>query len=44
MKDPAGDESTGLPLLRTWPAVYCFVLVLFAVYVVLLLLLKRFGS
>ena len=35
------DETTGLPGLRTWRAVYVFVLILFAVYVVLLLALER---
>jgi hypothetical protein len=39
--EPVGDDTTGLPLLRTWGAVYTFVLVLFAVYVVLLILLER---
>ena len=27
------DPSTGLPLLRTWPAVYAFVLVVFVLTV-----------
>jgi hypothetical protein len=41
----AGDENaTGLPLLRTWPAVYWFVLVVFALYVVLLTALSRVFS
>ena len=35
------DESTGLHGLRTWRAVYVFVLVSFAVYVVLLIALER---
>jgi hypothetical protein len=35
------DESTGLPGLRTWCAVYVFVLVAFAVFVVLLIALER---
>ena len=42
--EPGGDDATGFPLLRTWPAVYAFVLILFAIDVVLLILLKRFGS
>jgi hypothetical protein len=29
-------DDTGLPLLRTWPAVYAFVLVAFVVFVVVL--------
>ena len=40
-KQPTTDESTGLPGLRTWRAVYGFVLVSFAVYVVLLIALER---
>ena len=35
------DDATGLPGLRTWRAVYLFVLVAFAVYVALLILLER---
>ena len=35
------NEGTGLPLLRTWPRVYAFVLGAFAVMVVLLVLLTR---
>ena len=39
----SGDESaTGLPLLRTWPAVYLFVLGSFILWVVLLFALSRF--
>ena len=30
------DETTGLPALRTWPAVYGAVLVVFVVWVALL--------
>lgn len=30
------DDSTGLPALRTWPAVYAAVLVVFAGWVALL--------
>ncbi len=45
--DPTGaaeNTVTGLPLLRTWRAVYGFVLVLFAIYVVLLVALERVFS
>ena len=35
------DDETGLPVLRTWPAVYIFVLVTFAVWAALLWLLTR---
>ena len=35
------DEGTGLPLLRTWPRVYAFVLGAFAVMVLLLVWLTR---
>ena len=35
------DEETGLPLLRTWPGVYAFVLVAFVVMVGLLYWLSR---
>ena len=35
------DDSTGLPGLRTWRGVYTFVMVIFAVWVVLLILLTR---
>jgi hypothetical protein len=35
------DERTGFPGLRTWPAVYGFVLVVFAVWIALLVLLTR---
>jgi hypothetical protein len=38
------DRSTGLPLLRNWPAVYWFVLVVFVLYVVLLTALSRVFS
>ena len=31
---PPDDSDTGLPLLRTWPAVYAFVLMVFALTVV----------
>ena len=30
---PSDDVGTGLPLLRTWPAVYAFVLAVFALTV-----------
>lgn len=36
-----GDDQTGFPGLRTWPAVYCFVLVTFALWIGLLILLTR---
>jgi hypothetical protein len=35
------DETTGFPGLRTWRGVYTFVLVTFAVWVALLVLLTR---
>jgi hypothetical protein len=35
------DETTGLPGLRTWRGVYVFVLVTFAVWILLLLLLTK---
>jgi hypothetical protein len=38
------DDVTGLPGLRTWRVVYLFVLILFAVYVGLLILLERMFS
>ncbi len=37
----AEDETTDLPGLRTWPAVYAFVLGTFIVWVVLLTALSR---
>jgi hypothetical protein len=43
-RDPAptsDDDSTDLPFLATWPAVYAFVLGTFAVWVVLLVWLAR---
>jgi hypothetical protein len=42
--DPKADESTGLPFLRTWSAVYVFVMVSFAVYVLLLIVLEGWFS
>ena len=40
--DPApNDDTTGFPGLRTWRGVYAFVLVVFAVFVVLLIALTR---
>lgn len=39
-KKPA-DEQTGFPGLRTWPAVYAFVLGTFALWIALLILLTR---
>jgi hypothetical protein len=43
---PASDDenATGLPLLRSWRAVYWFVLVVFALYVALLTALSRVFS
>ena len=35
------DESTGLPVLRTWRGVYAFVLIIFAVWIALLIALTR---
>ena len=35
------DDDTGLPLLKTWPAVYVTVVVLLVVYVVALALLSH---
>jgi hypothetical protein len=35
------SETTGLPLLRAWPAVYLFVTVVFIVWVALLIALER---
>jgi hypothetical protein len=37
----ADDETTDLPWLRTWPAVYAFVLGSFVVWIVLLTTLSR---
>jgi hypothetical protein len=38
------DEKTGFPGLRTWRGVYTFVLITFAVWVALLILLTRMFS
>ncbi len=38
------DEATGLPLLRTWPAVYAFVIGTFVIWVALLWLLTEIYS
>ena len=38
------DEKTGFPGLRTWRGVYTFVLVTFALWVALLILLTRMFS
>ena len=38
------DETTGFPGLRTWRGVYTFVLVTFALWVVLLIVLTRMFS
>ncbi|MDB6054343.1 MAG: hypothetical protein JWN25_1866 [Verrucomicrobiales bacterium] len=37
----AGDESTGIPVLTTWKAVYWFVLGAFVIWVAVLALLTR---
>ena len=41
---PAGvdDKATGLPLLRSWPAVYTFVLAAFVLLVIALTILTRY--
>jgi hypothetical protein len=39
--DADDEKTTDLPGLRTWPAVYAFVLGTFAVWVVLLVWLAR---
>ena len=39
MTPPDADETTGLPGLRSWRAVYIFVLAVFALWVALLTLL-----
>lgn len=49
MKPPATAESfetngSGLPFLRTWPAVYLFVLASFVLWVALLIALTRMFS
>jgi len=41
---PVDDRSTGLPLLRTWRAVYVFVVVAFLTWVALLTALERVFS
>jgi hypothetical protein len=38
------DDATGLPGLRTWRAVYAFVLIAFAVWIGLLIALERMFS
>lgn len=43
-EEPAEDAKTGLPGLRTWRAVYLFVLGCFIVWVGLLTLLTRVFS
>lgn len=35
------DDATGLPILRSWRAVYFFVMVLFAAWIALLVVLER---
>jgi len=40
--DPTlNDDTTGFPGLRTWRGVYAFVLVVFALWIVLLIALTR---
>jgi hypothetical protein len=41
---PVDDRSTGLPLLRTWRAVYVFVVLAFLTWVALLTALERVFS
>jgi len=41
---PVDDRGTGLPFLRTWPAVYVFVVVAFLTWVALLTALDRVFS
>jgi hypothetical protein len=43
-ESPAGDESTGVPMFRTWRGVYGFVLVCFVIYVCALMALSRIFS
>jgi len=38
------DEKTGFPGLRTWRGVYTFVLITFALWIALLVLLTRMFS
>jgi len=38
---PVDDHETGLPGLQSWPAVYAFVLVSFALWVALLVALSK---
>ena len=40
-QDEADDETTDLPWLRTWPALYAFVLISFVTWIVLLTVLSR---
>ena len=42
--NPPSDESTGLPGLRSWRAVYCVVLGIFALWVGLLTVLTELYS
>ena len=41
---PVDDRATGLPLLRTWRAVYAFVVVAFLTWVAILTALQRVFS
>lgn len=38
---PSSDEETGLPVLRRWREVYAFVLIAFALMVILLSLFSK---
>jgi hypothetical protein len=42
--DSADNEETRLPMFRTWPAVYAFVVATFVLWVTLLALLARMFS
>ena len=39
--EKTNPDDTGLPMLRTWPSLYIFVLVVFVATVVLLTLLTK---
>jgi len=43
-KSSVDEEATGLPILKTWPAVYWFVFASFVVWVVLMEALDLFLS
>jgi hypothetical protein len=42
--DSAGNEAPRLPVFRTWPAVYAFVVAMFVLWVTLLAVLARMFS